>query len=287
MPTFGLVIRKEVDAAVALGEELLSWCKDNDHHVVCEEETARALGLKEGISPREMANSCDPIIALGGDGTLIGVARYVDGVTPVMLGVNFGRLGFLTEVAPDELFQAIETTLGGTAQFGKRHMLYAEVIRGGKTLFSMQAVNDAVLQKGTLDKLLELDLSVNEQKVSRYRCDGLIISTPTGSTAYNLSAGGPIVHPTLNVCVVSPICSHSLTHRPLVLSLDSELKVYIPPYDGHIYLSIDGQEGYELKSGDYVRIVKAKNSVIFVRSPSRSYFQILRDKLNWGAGNGS
>lgn len=284
MAKIGLVVRAGVPEAIELGRDILKWSKKKSHDILCEKQTAEALELKNGYTAAEIANSCSPIIALGGDGTLIGIARYVQGSTPIMLGVNFGRLGFLTEVSPSELFKTLETTMGGTAQFGRRHMLYAEVLRGGREVFSMQAVNDAVIHNSVLGKLTEVDFSVDSQEVTRFRSDGLIISTPTGSTAYSLSAGGPIVHPTLSVFVVTPICSHSLTHRPLVLSIDSELIVTIPEDKTTVRLSIDGQEGFDLMPNDIVRVTKAENTVIFVRSPTKSYFRILREKLSWGVG---
>lgn len=285
MAKIGLVVRSGVDEAVTLGKQLLAWASKNGHQVECEIETAEAFGLGPGVSNEVLARNCNPIVALGGDGTLIGVGRYVEGTPPIMLGVNFGRLGFLTEVAPSELFSALETALGGTASFGRRNILYTEVVRDDSVVFCRQAVNDTVIHKGATDKLVELDFSVDEEQVTRFRCDGLIISTPTGSTAYNLSAGGPIVHPTLGVCIVTPICSHSLTHRPLVLNLESNLSVTVPEYDGNIILSIDGQEGFDLEPGDKINITKSKNSVIFVRSPSKSYFRILREKLSWGGSS--
>ncbi|MDZ4784569.1 MAG: NAD(+)/NADH kinase [bacterium] len=283
MAKIGLVVRAGVQEAISLGKKLVTWAKENNHEILIEEESAKALGLSApGITPSVIATSCDPVVALGGDGTLIGVGRYVTGKPPVMLGVNFGRLGFLTEIAPNELFGTLKTVMSGTAQFGSRHMLHCSVTRKGKNIFSMQAVNDAVIHKGVFDKLMEVELSVDNHKVTSIRCDGVIISTPTGSTAYSLSAGGPIVAPTLPVVLLTPICSHSLTHRPLVLSNESTLSLTVPKYDGEVALSIDGQEGIKIEIGDIVDIKKSPNSVIFVRSPSQTYFEILRRKLNWG-----
>lgn len=282
MAQIGLVVRPGVPEALELAQDLLAWAAERGHSVLAENESAKALGLAQGVSAEVVATSCDPIVTLGGDGTLIGVGRYVRGRPPVMLGVNFGRLGFLTEIAPGELFSALKMALGGTARFGTRAMLQCEIIRSDKKIHSYQAVNDVVLHKGVFDKLMEVELEVDGNSVSSIRCDGLIVSTPTGSTAYNLSAGGPIVYPSLGVAVVTPICSHSLTYRPLVLPNESRVSMKIPRYDGSIALSIDGQEGLELRVGDEVSITKSPNTVIFVRSPSQSYFDILRQKLNWG-----
>jgi len=282
MAQIGLVVRPGVPEALQLAQDLLVWAEEHGHSVLAENDSARALGIPEGGTAEVVATACDPIVTLGGDGTLIGVGRYVKGRPPVMLGVNFGRLGFLTEIAPNELFSALKMALGGTARFGTRAMLLCEVIRRDRKIHSYQAVNDVVLHKGVFDKLMEVELEVDGNPVSSIRCDGLIVSTPTGSTAYNLSAGGPIVYPSLGVAVVTPICSHSLTYRPLVLPNESRVSMKIPRYDGSIALSIDGQEGLELQVGDEVLITKSPNTVIFVRSPSQSYFDILRQKLNWG-----
>ncbi len=287
MAKIGLVVRAGVKEAIDLGHGLIKWAKENGHEVLVEAESAKAMSLTgHEFTAQEVANSCDPIVALGGDGTLIGVGRYVSGRPPVILGVNFGRLGFLTEIAPTELFSTLKTVMGGTANFGSRHMFHCTVVRDGNEISSMQAVNDVVIHKGVYDRLMEVELTVDQHKVTSIRCDGLIVSTPTGSTAYSLSAGGPIVYPTLAVVVVTPICSHSLTHRPLVLSNEAKISLCVPRYDGEVALLVDGQEGVRLKVGDTVEVKKSPNSVIFVRSPSQSYFEILRDKLNWGLVGG-
>ncbi len=282
MARIGLVVRAGVPEAVKLGRKLIDWATQNKHELIAEDSSAAALGMKGGGSAESIATTCDPIVALGGDGTLIGVGRHVRGRPPVMLGVNFGRLGFLTEIAPTELFDVLKTVMDGTAKFGTRSMLACSVTRAGKEIFSAQAVNDVVFHKGIFDKLVEIDLKVDGNEVSSIRCDGVIVSTPTGSTAYSLSAGGPIVFPTLGVVVVTPICSHSLTHRPIVLSNECAISLSVSKYDGEIALSIDGQKGKDLKVGDTVTVTKSPNSVIFVRSPSQTYFEILRKKLSWG-----
>lgn len=294
MSVIGLVVRPGVEGARVLGHQVIEWAAAHKHSVVCEEETARLLALSDaGVPGHHLAVQADPIVTLGGDGTLIGVARYVTKRSPLLIGVNFGNLGFLTELSPSELIPMLERVMNkeGSVQFGERSMVLAEVYRRGadgeKCVFSSQAVNDVVIQKGTQDKLIDVDFSVNAEDVMRLRADGLIISTPTGSTAYSLAAGGSIVHPLLSVVLVTPICPHSLTSRPLVLSLDDTLSVRIPPHDGQVYLSIDGQVTIPLLAEDHVRVTRAQNVVRFVRSPSKSYFEILRRKLNWGVANRS
>jgi NAD+ kinase len=235
-----------------------------------------------GIPSPLIAQEADLIVSLGGDGTLIGVARYVRERSPVLLGVNFGTLGFLTEIAPAELFQTLEAYFSNRVEYGTRLMLHVEVVRNREVIFASEAVNDAVVQKGTKSPLISMDFWVNSENVMRLRADGLIVATPTGSTAYSLAAGGSIVFPSLGVYLVTPICPHSLTSRPLILPVDAELSVGIPYREADILLNIDGQVTLELEAHDTVRVIRSKYDVRFVRSPSRSYFDILRGKLNWG-----
>jgi NAD+ kinase len=238
-----------------------------------------------GVSVIELATRADPIVTLGGDGTLLGVARNIDGYSPTFVGVNFGNLGFLTEIKPEELFPVVEQVLAGTAPVRERSMLLTEVLRGESIVFSSQAVNDAVIMKGARSRLIDLDFYVDNEAVMRLRADGLIVATPTGSTAYSLAAGGSIVSPSLAAVLVTPICPHSLTSRPLVLDLEAELKITVPQYDGRVFLTVDGQVSLELQTGDTVRIRRAKQRLRFVRSLQRSYFSVLRTKLNWGIPN--
>ena len=202
-----------------------------------------------------------------------------------MVGVNFGRLGFLTEIAPDEILSVLEDLFASKARIGERGMLRADVIRADQLLRSTQAINDCVIQKQAQDPLLDLDLEVDQDQVLRLRADGLIVSTPTGSTAYSLAAGGSIVDPTLRAILVTPICPHSLTNRPLILPRERVLTIKVPQYDGEVFLNVDGQETIALQSGDAVRLSKSEHTVRFVRSRKHSYFGILRNKLNWGLSN--
>ena len=286
--TLGIEVRPGIDRANALAREAYEWGLSKGFDVLLGNEAARALGKSgEGVPPRILARSADPIVVLGGDGTLIGVAHHVEGPPPTLVGVNFGHLGFLTELAPDELMPVLEKVVTGEALCAERSMLQAEIEREGKIVFSAQAVNEALVIKGAEDPLLDIDLFAEGDPIMRLRADGLIFSTSTGSTAYSLAAGGSIVYPTLPVVLVTPLCAHSLTARPLVLRLEAELCAIIPDYKGKVVLSIDGQLSTGIVPGDKVKVTKAKNSVRFVRSPSRSYFEILRTKLNWGIPNQS
>ncbi|MDC0357915.1 NAD(+)/NADH kinase [Oligoflexia bacterium] len=286
MAKIGLAIRPGVPEALALGRELLAWAEKHEHEILLKEGTAEMLGKEgAGLSAPKLTVAADPIVTLGGDGTLIGIARYVNRKSPVMVGVNFGNLGFLTEVLPAELFPVLENVLAGNIEIGQRRMLRAEVIRDTESVFSSSAVNDAVILKGSRDPLFEMDLFVENESVMRLRGDGVIIATPTGSTAYSLAAGGSIAHPWLSVLLVTPICPHSLSARPLLLPLELNLSIELPPYEGRVFLSIDGQQSFSLQAGDVISINKSKRALKFVRSPNRSYFDILRTKLNWGIDN--
>lgn len=282
----GLVIRPGNQKVVELAKELLAWCAQRKIEVDVDTHTAKTLKLtKSGYSARELVDQADPIVTLGGDGTLIGVARYVKGSCPVFVGVNFGNLGFLTEVRPEEVFTVLEDALKGQVMCAERVLLYVQVERDGAVCFESQAVNDVVVQKGAKSPLPELDLSVNGHDVARIRADGLIFATPTGSTAYSLAAGGSIAHPSLSVILVTPICPHSLTNRPLILPGSSKIEVELPNFYDELLVTVDGQVSERLRPDDIVKVSQAKQTVRFVISEDKSYFDILRTKLNWGVPN--
>ncbi|MFN4895677.1 MAG: NAD(+)/NADH kinase [Pseudomonadota bacterium] len=282
----GLVIRPGNQKIVSCAEQLLAWCAARNIPVDAERQTAHILQLTEpGFSAKELVDRADPIVTLGGDGTLIGVARYVKGSSPVFVGVNFGNLGFLTEVPPDDVIQALDEALHGKVSCAERVLLHVVVERDGQSVFESQAVNDVVVQKGARSPLPELDLAVNGHDVARIRADGVIFATPTGSTAYSLAAGGSIAHPALSVILVTPICPHSLTNRPLILPGSARIELELPKFQDEVLVTIDGQVSEALKPGDRVKVSQAKQTVRFVISEDKSYFDILRTKLNWGVPN--
>ena len=284
--TVGLVARSGSERVVSVGRELIAWCAARGLPLEAEAGAARELGLdRPGLASADLVQCADPIVTLGGDGTLIGVARNVRGRSPIFVGVNFGNLGFLTEVRPDELFPVLEDVLSGNVSCGERVMIVAQVIRNGSVVFESQAVNDVVVQKGARSRLPELDVSVNGDDIARIRADGLIVATPTGSTAYSLAAGGSIAHPSLNVILVTPICPHSLTNRPIILPGSAQLTIELPPFDDEVLVTVDGQLSEALQSGDVVQVFQAKQTVKFVLSREKGYFDILRTKLNWGVPN--
>ncbi len=289
--SIGLVIRPGISAAAPLGAEVVQWAAKRGCTVYVDGPTERILaGLVSGamvtsVWIEDIAVRSDVVVSLGGDGTLIGVARHITDRRCVMVGVHFGTLGFLTEIRPDELIAMLDQLEKGEAQIAQRQMLSCKVLRAGAEHFKSNAINDLVVQKGTKDRLLEIDISVDRQPLARVRADGLIIATPTGSTAYSLAAGGSIVHPELPVTLLTPICPHSLTIRPLIVPADSHLEVSFPKYEGDIFATADGQVSSQLKSSDTIVVTRGPNKVNFVRSPSRTYFDILTAKLNWGIPN--
>jgi len=222
------------------------------------------------------------IILLGGDGTLLAAARMMGDSTVPILPVNLGGLGFLTSVTLEELYSVLEEVLAGNHRISERVLLEAEVLRGGQVIEKQRALNDAVLNKAALARIIDLELLIDGGYVCSYKADGLIVSTPTGSTAYSLAAGGPIVYPVLDAFVITPICPHSLTNRPLVVPDTMRIEIDFHCGDESVFLTIDGQVGIELKEGDRVAIRKAPTKLRVVRPVKKTYFQILRNKLKWG-----
>jgi NAD+ kinase len=282
----GLVIRPGNQKILNRAKELLAWCEERSIAVEPESQTAQLLemGVK-GLTPTDLAQRVSTIVTLGGDGTLIGVARYVKGTSPLFVGVNFGNLGFLTEVSPEELSDVLERALASNVSSAERTLLQVRVEREGAVFFESQAVNDVVVQKGATSPLPDLDLSVNGNAVARIRADGIIFATPTGSTAYSLAAGGSIAHPSVSVILVTPVCPHSLTNRPLILPGSAQISVELPKFHEEVLVTVDGQVSKALRPGDVIRVGQAKQTVRFVISEDKSYFDILRTKLNWGVPN--
>lgn len=234
------------------------------------------------VEREAMAEKTDLLIVLGGDGTLLAAARALHSRKVPILAVNLGGLGFLTTVTLEELYPALEQVLAGAHHTSERMMLQAEVFRNGKPAERLTALNDAVANKGALARMLDFDVHVNGDQVGRYRADGIIVATPTGSTAYSLAAGGPIVQQDLDSFVITPICPHMLTNRPLVIPDTARIELDFSAAEGPVYLTFDGQIGLQLGSSDRVAISKSPNKVLFVRPPKKTYFEILRSKLRWG-----
>ena len=246
-------------------------------------ETAASVPLPGRERPREeLPRIVDLLIVLGGDGTLLAASRLENERGVPILPVNLGGLGFLTSVTLGELYPILEQTLAGKNRTSERVMLEVRVIRGGIPAECHHALNDAVLNKAALSRMIDLTLTVNGEFVSDFKADGLIVSTPTGSTAYSLAAGGPIVYPRVSAFLVTPICPHTLTNRPLVVPDTARIEVTFVGPGEPVTLTLDGQVGIAIEPGDRVEIARARQRLRLVRAPERTYYQILRDKLKWG-----
>lgn len=285
MRSIGLAIKPGIEQARILGQQIDVWAAERNLEVLAENITATNLGFKSGVTAEQLVASSDVVLTLGGDGTFLSIARHVSKHSPIIIGVNFGTLGFLTEFSPEEIFDVLEKAFMPQPNVATRSMLSVGVSRDGHAVFNAQALNDAVFLKGAQDRLLDIDISVDSRAVARLRADGLIVATPTGSTAYSLAAGGSIVVPELPVTLVTPICPHSLTARPFIVGIDSCIAISIPSYEGSVFVNVDGQSAFELKAGDIVTIRKSPHLVRYIKSTSKSYFEILRAKLNWAVGN--
>ncbi len=280
MKRIGIVAKRGEPEAVKAVRDLLQWKRKNDFRFFVEKDVASVLKMK-GYPRNEIPGRSDIIIVFGGDGTLLSVARLVGDRGVPILGVNLGGLGFITEISRGEVRREIDKVFSGKFGFEERIMLLADVIRGNKKVIQHNAFNDIVLHKSALSRMFELELSINNRYVSTFRADGLIVSTPTGSTAYSLSAGGPILYPTLESFLMTPICPHTLASRPIVLPDTFVLEASIKNGD-NIYLTLDGQVGFPLKVRDRIKIRKADYKTKFIVLHDRDYFQILRTKLKWG-----
>ena len=247
-------------------------------------EAARALGIP-GQSRDVLAEKADLLVVLGGDGTLLAVAREIGHATVPILGVNLGELGFLAEVAPEEQLEALEYVLRGEFETVARMRLDVRAERRGVEIGRALALNDLVIKGSDLARMIDLEVRTDGTRVGVYHGDGLIVSTPTGSTAYNLSAGGPILMPGARVFALTPISPHTLSQRPLVLPETARLEIDVRPRDGGAQLTVDGQVGARLESDDRVRVAVSSHPAHFVVSPFRSRFDVLRTKLGWGAGS--
>lgn len=286
MKTIGVIAKDNIPEILNSVEVVRKWAADNSYQLNFEQLSSKILGRSEnGLPIEEFARHSEIIVTLGGDGTLIRVARYAALNGAVIVGVNFGKLGFLTETLPAELSDVLDSVKSGKSKVSERSMITAEVWRQGKQIFSAPALNDAVLLKSSKNTLIDLDLNIGDEEMMRLRADGLIFSTPTGSTAYSLAAGGSIAFPTLNVLLITPICPHSLTVRPLIMPLNSVYSVNIPEHAAQLVLSMDGQEYISLLPFDKIIVKEATSRVKIVRSPKRNYFEILRTKLNWAVSN--
>jgi NAD+ kinase len=283
--TVGVLARPDLSEAGPALRELLAWLSERAACPLLESRTAALIpGVRAPVAEaQDVASRADALVVLGGDGTLLGVSHLVARRGVPVLGVNFGSLGFLTEIALPELYPALQGVLAGRYDYDERRMLHAVVHRDGEAARAEDVLNDVVITKAALSRIIELDVFLDGLFVSAFRADGLIVSSPTGSTAYNLAAGGPILHPTLPAVVLTPICPHMLTNRPLVVNDESKVEVRLQPArDVEVHVTFDGQFGCPLTARDAVVVTRSPRCLRLVRAPSRDFFAVLRTKLRWG-----
>ena len=285
MPTIdavGIVSKPRSEQAARLVPQLIPWLTERGVQVRLDPETAAYAG-RDGALPREQVpNGAQLVIVLGGDGTLLSAARAVAGRDIPLFAVNLGGLGFLTAITIEETFAELERALHGDFRISRRRMLHCELWRGDTVLAEYEALNDVVLTKAEIARMIDLEVQVDKHFVCVYKADGLIVATPTGSTAYSLSAGGPIVYPSVAALGITPICPHMLTNRPVIVSDESEIVVINRGGDETTYLTIDGQLGELLKCEDRVICRRSASSISLIRPPQMEFFDVLREKLKWG-----
>lgn len=277
----GIFARPHREKIGAQLPDLVGWLKQRKVEVHCDRFAAELVGAVP-LSQEELMARIDLLVVLGGDGTLLTAARAASDRDVPVLPVNFGKLGFLTTVTLEELYATLDQVLRGEYETGTHMMLEAEVSRDGAPFERRRALNDAVLNKGLPAHMIEFQLLVDNQFVCSYRADGIIFATPTGSTGYSLSAGGPIVSPVVEAMVVTPVCPHMLSNRPFILPPSAHLAAQFIGGDEPAYLTVDGQIGAELRHGDTVRVRKSEKCLRLVRPLQRTYFEVLRSKLHWG-----
>jgi NAD+ kinase len=279
----GIISRPRRSNLAVVVPPLLNWLEAQGVRVFYDQETAGSLsGSPEGRSREQVAAASQLLLVLGGDGTLLAAARVAAPKGIPILPINMGSLGFLTSFMIEELYPALEDILAGRLTISERVMLHVELHRGGKTLDKQSVLNEVVINKGALARMIELELIIDDDFVCRYRADGLIVASPTGSTAYSLSAGGPIVHPAVESFIITPICPHTLSDRPVVVRDTAVIEVKLSAGTDSVFLTLDGQKGIPLQATDRVRISRAQQLLKLISTPNKSYFEILRSKLKWG-----
>ena len=279
----GVFCKPKAPSATDILGRLIPWLRKQNYHIFLDTGTAAIINESSSYEKREISQQADLLIVLGGDGTLLSVARAAHPHNIPILAVNLGSLGFLAEISIDELYPTLENILAGKFEIENRMLLNACIWRNGEKVEDHNVLNDVVINKGVVARVINLQVLVNGQYMTSYRADGLIIATPTGSTAYSLSAGGPIIHPSMHTLVLSPICPFTLTNRSILIPDQSIIQVKLAAEYDDVRVTLDGQEGYDMRAGDILEIKKTKTPLQLIRGPNKNYYQILRDKLHWGS----
>jgi NAD+ kinase len=277
----GIITKPNEPRAAELAARIAEWSAAHEINLFVNDRVKDLPPGTFSASARDIADNCDVLVALGGDGTMIATARLVSGRGTPVLGVNLGTLGYLTEFAAEDVIPALEAVIRGDYEVDMRMTLDWRVVRDGDQVGAGSALNDIVVNKSALARIIDIDCAVGNHYVTTFRADGLIIATPTGSTAYNLSAGGPIIAPGVEAIAIAPICPHTLTNRPLVLPHYAEIKLRINTREQEVMITSDGQTGMPLKSDDRVEIKKSAKTFNTISAKDRDYFEILRSKLKW------
>ncbi|WP_455243080.1 NAD(+)/NADH kinase [Petrachloros mirabilis] len=280
--SIGILTKPKFPEVKSTLQAVVSWLRDRNIDVILDTTSATLLGEKGGLQKTQLASRADVLLVLGGDGTMLNAARLAGERSIPILGVNMGGLGFLTEVRLEHLYPSLERVFANEFVLDERLMLATHIHRHGETVAQGVVLNDVVVSKGTLARMIELRIEIQGHFVTNLRGDGLIISTPTGSTAYSLSAGGPIINPAVHSLIVTPVCPHTLTHRPIIVPDESEIDVTLTSKDEGAMATLDGQVGVALTQGDTVVIKASEFRTKLIRFPETNYFSVLREKLKWG-----
>ncbi len=282
MQSIGVFAKRHHKDAVRLAEDVVAWLLERKIEAFVDEPLAGSMSDVRGYPGQDIPPLVDMVVVLGGDGTLLSVARLVGDLRTPILGVNLGSLGFLTEITRSELFPMLEQVVEGNFTVSERMRLLAVIRRNGEEVARYRVLNDVVINKGALARIIDMETWVDDDYLTTFKADGLIVSTPTGSTGYNLAAGGPIIYPGNHCHVISPICAHTLTNRPIVVSDEATIRIEVKSHDEDVVFTADGQEGMSLQGGDLVELRKSNHCTLLIKSPSKDYFKVLRTKLRWG-----
>jgi NAD+ kinase len=282
MKCVGIIAKHTDPRAKKIVSDLAEWIEARGKRVVLDKETAALVTHGDAVPRLNLPDKCDFLIVIGGDGTLLSAARVVGISGKPILGVNLGSLGFMTAITLEELYPVLERIFHYDFAYDERMMLIAQVHRMGERVANYTVLNDVVVNKGALARIIDIETTIGEMFLSSFKADGLIISTPTGSTGYSLAAQGPILYPTLRAIVITPICPHTLTNRPIVIPDTMEVRVKLRSQEADVYLTLDGQVGLGIREDDVIEVKKADGPLRFFRSPFKDYFAVLRTKLKWG-----